>query len=261
MDDRTDWRFRQRIANCTHNRTGWKSVRTQPECESRAPAGPILPLFLCNTLLISETSILRDFEMQSQHQNREFYRRKLPHFRIAGAIYHVRFSIFSSGVRLNQSEMFELTETSILSGHRKSCLIYAYVVMATHCHIVIEPLPKSGIFRDRLIDVEFCRLEDIVRSIKTFTALRINRLLCRSGPFWKREYFDRIVRDDEDFDTTIDYIHHNPVRWKLVKRPEDYRWSSATTIYSGRTENAGWLEWSLKEGTDRPEAGLHTPYM
>ncbi len=71
--------------------------------------------------------------------------------------------------------------------------------------------------------------------------IEMNRRMVRRGANWEEEYFDRTVRGDKDLVEVIDYIHHNPVRWKLVTRPELYRWSSASTIYSGKPEFDGWF--------------------
>jgi len=131
--------------------------------------------------------------------------------------------------------MFEVVEASFLFWHKKSFIIYAYVIMPNHCHLLIQPLPKSNYF-------EYHPLEEILRTLKSSTSLQINRILNRCGRFWKKEYFDRIVRNDKDLEIKIDYIHHNPIRWELVKQPKDYRWSSAATIYSGRMEYAGWFD-------------------
>jgi putative transposase len=173
--------------------------------------------------------------MNSKTPYREFYRRKLPHYRSPGAIYHLRFSIHSPHIRLSKPCMFELVEASFLSWHKKSFILYAYVIMPDHCHLLIQPLWKSS-------DHDYQLLEEIARTLKSSTSLQINRILNRCGRFWKKEYFDRIVRNDKDQDTKIDYIHHNPVRWGLVRQPMDYRWSSAATIYSGRMEYAGWFD-------------------
>ena len=34
------------------------------------------------------------------------------------------------------------------------------------------------------------------------------------------------MRDEEDFNRHFDYIHYNPVKHGLVKRPLDWPWSS-----------------------------------
>lgn len=43
---------------------------------------------------------------------------------------------------------------------------------------------------------------------------------------WQHQFWDRFVRDEQEFGRRLDYMHGNPVRRGLVKRPEDWRWSS-----------------------------------
>ena len=58
---------------------------------------------------------------------------------------------------------------------------------------------------------------------------RINRSLGRTGRLWRREYFDRYMRTDEQYWTTKRYIEMNPVRQALCHAPEEWRRSSAWT--------------------------------
>ena len=82
--------------------------------------------------------------------------------------------------------------------------------MPNHVHVVVRPLDPW-------------RLGGIIHSWKSFTATRANRLLHRSGPFWQREYFDRIIRDEEDLSATVKYVVENPAKAKL----KDWNWTSA----------------------------------
>ncbi len=75
--------------------------------------------------------------------------------------------------------------------------LLAWCVMPTHVHVVIKA---------------FCDLSTIVQSWKSFTAKEANRVLGRTGVFWAREYFDRIVRNEEDLSRTIAYVVENPTR-------------------------------------------------
>ena len=52
-------------------------------------------------------------------------------------------------------------------------------------------------------------------------------ILCEDHSFWQREYWDRFIRDEEHYYKAIDYIHRNPVKARLCKKLEDWRWSSA----------------------------------
>jgi putative transposase len=58
-------------------------------------------------------------------------------------------------------------------------------------------------------------LEKIILSWKGFTARKINPLLGRTGNFWQRDYFDRLVRDAKHLANCIRYIRRNPKKARL----------------------------------------------
>jgi len=54
----------------------------------------------------------------------------------------------------------------------------------------------------------------LLHSWKSFSAHSIRRA---AAPLWQREYFDRIVRDEQEFDALVQYIVQNPYnRWPGV---------------------------------------------
>ncbi len=90
------------------------------------------------------------------------------------------------------------------------CSLHAYVVMPNHVHVLWTPAIS---------------LPDLVRPAKGVTACKANRLLSRSGqPFWQEEYFDRMVRSEDEFVSTKRYIELNPVRAGLTARTEGFPW-------------------------------------
>jgi putative transposase len=60
-------------------------------------------------------------------------------------------------------------------------------------------------------------LEKLILSWKTFSARNINKLLGRSGNLWQRDYFDRLVRDEQHFRNCVRYIRRNPEKAGLTK--------------------------------------------
>ena len=71
-------------------------------------------------------------------------------------------------------------------------------------------------------------LGSITKNLKGYTAREANRLLGRTGqPFWQDESFDHWSRDRAEFVRIVAYIENNPVKAGLVKRPEEWIWSSA----------------------------------
>jgi hypothetical protein len=47
---------------------------------------------------------------------------------------------------------------------------------------------------------------------------------------WQKDFYDHIIRADEDLGAQIRYIAHNPVRWGLVPRWPDYPFTGAIGI-------------------------------
>jgi putative DNA methylase len=93
--------------------------------------------------------------------------------------------------------------------------LLAWVVMPNHVHAMIEQV--SGY-----------RLSDIIHTWKSYTANVINRRSERRGRLWAPDYFDRPVRDADHYANARYYIENNPVKARLVGRPEDWPYSSAT---------------------------------
>ena len=52
-------------------------------------------------------------------------------------------------------------------------------------------------------------------------------------PFWQPRYYDFNVYREQKLMEKLDYIHRNPVERGLVKRPEDWTWSSARHYATG----------------------------
>lgn len=57
-------------------------------------------------------------------------------------------------------------------------------------------------------------LPDIVRAFKTISATNANKILGRSGtPFWQRNYYEHIIRNDVALNRIRAYIANNPANW------------------------------------------------
>jgi putative DNA methylase len=90
----------------------------------------------------------------------------------------------------------------------------AWVIMPNHVHMLMTPCAGEELSR-------------ILQSLKSYTANEANKRAGRDGQFWQPESFDRYVRDADHFAKVIAYIENNPVKARLCKRPEDWRFSSA----------------------------------
>ncbi len=127
------------------------------------------------------------------------YRRRLPHWRVDGAVYLVTWRVLRGGADLAEIEREPIASAlRHFDGDRYALL--AYVVMNDHVHVLVQPAAGH-------------RLQDTVRSWKSYTAKQL-RERGRQGPVWQDEYFDRIMRDADEVQAKLVYIANYPAqRW------------------------------------------------
>jgi type I restriction enzyme R subunit len=102
--------------------------------------------------------------------------------------------------------------------------LFAFVVMPSHLHRLFRPLPR---WVATLADDRRTPRERIAYSLNRFTATACNRLRNAAGAFWQTESYDHWVRDVEELERVIRYIEENPVKARLVGRPDQWEFSSA----------------------------------
>jgi putative transposase len=136
------------------------------------------------------------------------YRRKLPHWRLEGSVYFVTWRLAQRQPALTPPERTMVVD-AIRYFEEQRYQLPAYVVMDNHVHVLVMPLDQN-------------RLHRIVHSWKSFTASRLTQEYGRRAPVWQREYFDRIVRDDDELMEKAQYILNNPFnRWPDL---DEYPW-------------------------------------
>ncbi|MDR3515966.1 MAG: transposase [Azospirillaceae bacterium] len=128
------------------------------------------------------------------------YHRRLPHIRVDGSVYFVTWRVQKDQPALSENERDGVV-MALRHFDTIRYALHAYVVMDDHVHVLVQPTPDH-------------RLEDIMRSWKSFTANRMQRGKTRQGTIWQDEYFDRIIRNDAEYNEKQDYILNNPYqRW------------------------------------------------
>ena len=105
----------------------------------------------------------------------------------------------------------------------------AYVVMPDHIHWLVK--------------IRAFSLDYIMQRFKSSSALRINRMLGRTGPFWQSSYHDHAIRSEESLFRHAMYIVANPVRANLASCVGEYPYA--------------WCRWEIDvsyQAMDYPEA-------
>ena len=65
-------------------------------------------------------------------------------------------------------------------------------------------------------------LSQVMQSLKGYTAKEINKLKGQKGHVWQDQYYDHLIRKEEDMRNIILYCYENPVRRNLIQEAKDY---------------------------------------
>ncbi|HEX4630386.1 MAG TPA: transposase [Chthoniobacterales bacterium] len=103
---------------------------------------------------------------------------------------------------LRRSDCAETSANTLRHFEAERVVMISFVVMPNHVHSLFVQNPDW-------------QIEKLIRSWKSFTARQTNKLLGRTGSFWQRDYFDRLVRDEKHFANCVRYIRRNPDKARL----------------------------------------------
>jgi REP element-mobilizing transposase RayT len=106
---------------------------------------------------------------------------------------------------------------------RYGCFLLCYVLMSNHYHLILET-PNADI-------------SEIMHYINGSYTGYINRRRRRSGHLFQGRYKSILVDADRYLLELSRYVHLNPVRANIVKRPEDFNYSSYRSYIFKKTED------------------------
>ncbi len=158
----------------------------------------------------------------TQTEESTYYRRRLPHYELAGSTYFITFRTVPGLLLPDHAK--DIVLDSVKFHVDDKYRLYACVVMETHVHSILQPLPLPTA-KGPTAGTQMPRtLSRVCHSIKSYSAHTINSILTRTGGVWQSESYDWVIRDDKDYREKVTYVMWNPVKAGLVERPEQYRW-------------------------------------
>lgn len=139
--------------------------------------------------------------------------------------------------------------------------VFGYCAMGDHFHLVIRMYPPEYYDEEEIVarlkgfygehknfneeQVAFYReklsnLSTLVKEVKQTFSRFYNIQRGRNGFFWDPKFKSVIVEPGEALVNLLAYIELNPIRAKIVERPENYTWSSFG-YHSQTNNNDNWL--------------------
>jgi putative transposase len=159
----------------------------------------------------------------------------------------VTFSCYRRQPKFRSPEIYDLFLQTLEDMRRQfSMRIYGYVVMPEHVHLLVSE-PEQELERGLVLvpqvrapglganlgsqlvrEAPRAPLADAIHYLKLSFAKRLRSREGRVelGSFWQQRYHDRNVRDAREFSIKLRYVHHNPVKRRLVSDPSEWKWSS-----------------------------------
>jgi putative transposase len=163
---------------------------------------------------------------------------KLKRYQQAGDFHFLTFSCHARQPYFGNAASRDLFERTLEQTRRRYVFfVFGYVVMPEHIHLLVSE-PKHG------------TLGNALQALKTSISKQ-----SKQKPFWLPRYYDFNVHSEDKRVEKLRYMHRNPVVRGLVKKPEEWAWSSFrhySTGLEGTVEiESFWTGWR-RENRDIP---------
>lgn len=147
----------------------------------------------------SNESLIRNLEQQYQSLRKKYIK----------AYNDLLDAGSNSSVNLTRPAYTHLIASALQFWEGKKIHSLAFTIMSNHVHWVFETFEKDTQGKPVYV-------QDLMQSVKRYTAQQINKLENRQGPLWQMESFDITIRDNKHMYNAIRYTLSNPVSVGLV---------------------------------------------
>ena len=131
----------------------------------------------------------------------------------SGKIFFVTCNVHPTRPAFQKEEFEILARAFDRVRQRRGFLVGGYVFMPDHWHALIYPAPDDTLPR-------------LMGALKIASSQRVNRARATQGEFWQLRYFDHAIRTVKEYRDAMQYMHFNPVKKGLARKPEEWPWSS-----------------------------------
>jgi REP element-mobilizing transposase RayT len=103
-----------------------------------------------------------------------------------------------------------------LPNHYENICLDEFVVMPNHIHGIIVITYNVGAIHELPLQRRNMLLPKIIGQFKMQSAKQINQLRHTHGqPVWQRNYYEHIIRNEDELNHIREYILNNPSKWEF----------------------------------------------
>jgi len=141
-------------------------------------------------------------------------------------IYHIMMRGINHQFIFQTPDDYEkFIETVAYYKEKSGYKVYAYCLMGNHVHLLLKVGPEP--------------LEQVMRRICGRFVYWYNKKYQRIGNLFQDRFKSEPVENESYFLTVMRYIHQNPIKAGLVRRLEDYNWSSLNEYLKNAGSTSG----------------------
>jgi REP element-mobilizing transposase RayT len=127
-----------------------------------------------------------------------------------GAFYFITTRCYNKQKIFLHEENVQVFFNSIDWLVKERCLdLYFCIVMPDHVHLVFQLTGGKS-------------LSEVMKSLKQYTGRKLKERAGINSSVWQEQYYDHLIRKDEDLHEIIKYCWYNPVRAGVVDNPKEY---------------------------------------
>src|SRR6056297_1492390 len=190
-------------------------------------------------------------------------------------VYHVISRTALSGLPFDGSDKDTLQRLIFHFSRIYFTEVLGYCLMDNHFHLLVRMFPEdyadeaallqrfklahgdNAVLSPEKVPVlrqKWSSLSEFVKEVKQTFSRYYNKKNGRKGYLWGERFKSVIVQDGRTLVNCLAYIDLNPVRANIVKRPEDYRWSSLGYHVQANNQagflslDLGMADWGVETG-------------
>jgi putative transposase len=143
-------------------------------------------------------------------------------YRIEGGTYFFTVNLAERNRTLLTERIDTLREAFCVVKDAHPFKIDAMVILPDHLHTIWTLPDGDHDFSQRWRQIKSAFSREIAKEER----ISQSRLRKQERGIWQRRFWEHVIRDEEDFNRHVDYIHINPVKHGYIQKVADWPYSS-----------------------------------